>query len=421
MFSKMLFATIVCALSGMPVLAQNTHAGGITIFDSNISNADLYVEGPSVLDDKVCIGNSCVLTETFATDTLLKLNGPVTGIEFQDSASSTYPGNDWRLLVNESSLLASGGMNRFSVEDLSAGTIPFTIEAGTPDNALWISNFGNIGIGTSIPTANLHIVGNIVKPNIQMDSIGVGAQSWQFIGGNTLRFHDNTNNQTPLQIEKTAPDNSLFVEATGNIGIGTDDPATALHVVRSDGTAALLIEETGAGILGQLTLRNNGTTFFTLEDTSRADTNFNGRAWNFQNQNGTFRVTTKPGPGGGGAIEMVLEPGGDMTIGGDLFTNGSVCAAGCDRVFDADYPLPTMAEQAAMMRTTGHLPNVGPTDEQGRFNVTQKVGGMLNELEKAHLYIAQLHDQAANREARILRLEALVEGLGARQSPASRK
>lgn len=72
-----------------------------------------------------------------------------------------------------------------------------------------------------------------------------------------------------------------------------------------------------------------------------------------------------------------------------------------------------------------HLPNVGPTDENGAFNVTKKVGGMLNELEKAHIYIEQLHNRhetaqlqvsalsetVKQQQASIKRLEELVESL----------
>ncbi|OWU80776.1 hypothetical protein ATO6_24490, partial [Oceanicola sp. 22II-s10i] len=99
-------------------------------------------------------------------------------------------------------------------------------------------------------------------------------------------------------------------------------------------------------------------------------------------------------------IEMRLTPAGNMHIKGQLFTGGS-CAAGCDRVFDADYPLPTIAEQAAMMREKRHLPNVGPTPEEGPFNITAMTRGMLNELEKAHLYIAQLDARERSQQARI--------------------
>jgi hypothetical protein len=47
------------------------------------------------------------------------------------------------------------------------------------------------------------------------------------------------------------------------------------------------------------------------------------------------------------------------------------------------------------------LPAVGPTVEGAPFNLTEKTGGILNELEKAHIYIEQLHE-------RLTRLEELL-------------
>jgi hypothetical protein len=53
----------------------------------------------------------------------------------------------------------------------------------------------------------------------------------------------------------------------------------------------------------------------------------------------------------------------------------------------------------------GHLPTVGPTPEDQPINVSDKLGRMLNELEKAHIYIDQLHR----------RLEALERDLAGRK------
>ena len=207
--------------------------------------------------------------------------------------------------------------------------------------------------------------------------------------------------------------------------MGTAIPTTGLHMRKADGTGAILVEETSAGTLGQMTLRNNGITFFTLEDTSIAAGDNTGRAWNFQNQAGTFRVTTAPG--GPGEIEMILTPAGDMTIKGSLTTGGGTCGGGCDAVFSADYDLPTIAEHQAQMWAAGHLPNVGPTVENAPINVSDKLGRMLNELEHAHIYIGQLHDRLSENEtekadlraiiadqnARLARLEAAVTALSA--------
>ncbi|MCF3596473.1 hypothetical protein LZG00_21015, partial [Rhodobacteraceae bacterium LMO-12] len=55
-----------------------------------------------------------------------------------------------------------------------------------------------------------------------------------------------------------------------------------------------------------------------------------------------------------------------------------------------------------------HLPNVGPTAESGPMNLSDKIGGMLNELEKAHIYIGELHDRIEEQNNRIEELAAQI-------------
>ncbi|MFK7938878.1 MAG: hypothetical protein AB8B82_05835 [Roseovarius sp.] len=51
------------------------------------------------------------------------------------------------------------------------------------------------------------------------------------------------------------------------------------------------------------------------------------------------------------------------------------------------------------------MPNVGPTAEDGPFNVNDKMGRMLNELEHAHIFIGQQQND------RIAALENKLEAL----------
>jgi hypothetical protein len=44
------------------------------------------------------------------------------------------------------------------------------------------------------------------------------------------------------------------------------------------------------------------------------------------------------------------------------------------------------------MWENSYLPAVGPTQENAPINLSDKTGRMLNELEKAHIYIEQLHN-----------------------------
>ncbi|WP_141102059.1 SlyX family protein [Oceanicola sp. 22II-s10i] len=368
--------------------------------------ADVVHLDDVIIDGSLCVGFDCVNNESFGFDTIrLKENN--VRIKFQDTSTGSFPSRDWQLTANDT---ASGGLNKFSIDDIDGARTPFTIEAGAPSHSLYVDDGGRIGMGTSSPSVELHTVdGDTPTLRLQQDtSSGFAAQTWDLAGNETSFFiRDASNGSTlPFRIRPSAPSNALVIDTDGDVGVGTLTSDASLHVKSSDGTTRLLIEET-SGIVDArelMTLKNNGIVFFTLQDSSIAAGDDTGQIWNVQNQSGEFRVTTAPG--GAGDIEMRLDVSGNLTIEGELFTAGS-CSAGCDRVFDEDYPLPTIAEQAAMMRERKHLPNVGPTSEDGPFNITAMTGGMLNELEKAHLYIAQLNDRIADQDREIARMAGL--------------
>jgi len=80
---------------------------------------------------------------------------------------------------------------------------------------------------------------------------------------------------------------------------------------------------------------------------------------------------------------------GNVTVTGTVTTGGPTCGGGCDAVFDADYDLPSIEEHAREMYANKHLPEIGPTIPLAPINLSEQYGKMLNELEKAHIYIAQ--------------------------------
>lgn len=42
---------------------------------------------------------------------------------------------------------------------MTAGTVPFTLQAGAPNHSLYIGPTGKVGVGTSVPVAQLHLFG----------------------------------------------------------------------------------------------------------------------------------------------------------------------------------------------------------------------------------------------------------------------
>jgi len=217
---------------------------------------DLIVQGSA------CVGLDCVNGESFGFDTIrLKENN--TRIKFDDtSVSAGFPNVDWQLTANDS---ASGGANKFSIDDVTNSRTPFTVIAGAPNNALFVDSAGRVGFGTSTPVLDLHKVsGN--TPALRLEQNGSGGftpQTWD-IAGNEANFfvRDVTGgSRLPFRIRPGAPTSSIDISSDGDVGMGTTSPVGALDIVRS-GNAAILFKSTAAnGATGKFTARTDGKVF----------------------------------------------------------------------------------------------------------------------------------------------------------------
>ncbi len=186
---------------------------------------DLIVQGSG------CFGFDCINNENFGADTIrLKENN--LRIHFDDTSNTgSFPFNDWRIVANDQD---NGGASYLAFEDSTAGRFPFTVEAGAPSNTLYVDNTGRIGIKTSTPLLDIHAVnGNTPAMRLEQTSAsGFQAQTWD-IAGNEANFfiRDATNgSKLPFKIKPGAPDNSIFVASSGNVGLGTTSPEERLHV-----------------------------------------------------------------------------------------------------------------------------------------------------------------------------------------------
>ncbi len=361
-----------------------------------VTAADQVIPDDLIVQGSECVGLDCVNNENFGFDTIrMKENN--LRVHFDDTSTSAgFPANDWRLIANDS---ASGGSSKFSIEDSTSAKTPFTITAGAATNSIFVDSTGRVGLRTSTPVLDLHI-NTSNTPAIRLEqnnSGGFTAQTWD-IGANEANFfvRDVTGgSRLPFRIRPGAPTSSIDISADGDTGIGTASPDFKLHVFGSGGTTKLLIEETNGTSAGRevLELSNNGNVAIGFENTGIA------QRW-AQNVGTNVIFNEQVNPGN----EFTLTNTGTLTIAGQIFTSGS-CSGGCDRVFSADYKLETIDEHAALMWANSHLPAVGPTSEAGPFNLSQKTLGMLNELEKAHIYIAQLNDALKAKDAQLVALQ----------------
>ena len=179
----------------------------------------------------------------------------------------------------------------------------------------------------------------------------------------------------------------LFVQ-NDNVGIGTSTPAMPLHIYKNTGA-----DET------EFRLENNGGNRFDFINTHAVG----GGHWQFINTSGVggadlvIRELTR-----NVQEEFRLTESGRLTISGQIFTGGGTCGSGCDRVFEPGFDLPSIEEHAALMWANGFLPEVGPTEENAPINLSEMTGRMLNELEKAHIYIEQLQKRVIALERQLL-------------------
>ncbi len=343
--------------------ASSEGAGGVPTKDFVILD-DLIVDGSA------CIGFDCVNGESFGFDTLrLKENN--LRIKFDDtSVAASFPRNDWQLTANDS---ANGGASKFSIDDISGGRTPFTVEANARSHSLYVDDGGRIGNRTSTPSTEIHTIdGDTPTLRLQQDgSSGFAPQTWDVAGNETNFFiRDVTNGSTlPFRIRPGAPTSSIFVDVDGDVGMGTSSPSANLEL------------SAGAPVAIELT-----------------NTASSGDPWRFNApSNGAFRVSDSDS--GTAVTEFELDGPGNLTIAGMLTVcdDTSVCnptQTFPDYVFEPDYSLMPLAELKAFIEENKHLPNVPSVDDvaENGLNMTELQMRLLEKVEELTLYTLSLQE-----------------------------
>jgi hypothetical protein len=344
------------------------------------------------IDGSLCVGNDCPTNPTFGFNTILLMENNLR-IKFEDTSTlAGFPSTDWEITANDST---SGGLSRFSIRDVTGGNNVFTIEADSPSNSLYIEDNGRVGIGTSTPYVELHIVdGDSPTLRLAQDgSSGFTPQTWDVSGNETNFFiRDATGgSRLPLRIRPGAPTSSIDIAADGDVGMGTSSPAAdGLHINRTTGGAA-----------NMLRLTNDGGPYIQLENTDTSE------SWYFNHEDASpnrFIISSSATAG----PQLELTKTGNLEIQGTLVTGGGgTCDPGpCDATF-TDYELESIEEHAAYMWENQHLWGVGPTPEGAPINLSKKTTGILHELEKAHIYIEQLNSTIKELEVAHIYIEQL--------------
>jgi len=349
------------------------------------TTADQVIPDDLITQGSLCVGLDCVNNESFGFDTVrLKENN--TRIAFDDTSSSAgFPANDWQLLANDS---ASGGLNKFSLEDITNAKTPWVVLANAPTNSFYLASTGKVGFRTSTPALDLHMYTSDT-PAIRFEQSNAGgftAQTWD-IGANEANFfvRDVTGgSRLPFRIRPGAPTSSVDISASGNVGVGTASPGASLDVARAGDSTVRLTNLLTSGFTNDWDVRNNVAT---------------GRL-TFTDDSTGARVPIKFAPN---AVNNLLRVGvlatNTVDINGNLVVTGTITP---DYVFEKGFRMPTIGEHADFMWENKHLPKLQPAlanaEGKGVINVAQRAQGMLEELEYAHVYIDQLHQDVRAME-----------------------
>jgi hypothetical protein len=356
---------------------------------------DQVIPDDLIVQSSLCVGFDCINNEVFSFDTIrLKENN--LRIKFQDTSGGSFPTRDWEIEANSS---ANGGQTHFRINDVDGARSPLTIEGNASTHSIYVDSTGRVGLRTSTPVLDLHI-NTSNTPGIRLEqnnSGGFTAQTWD-IAGNEANFfvRDVTGgSRLPFRIRPGAPTSSIDISADGDVGFGTTSPDAALDIERAGAGAAVTML--------RFTNTNGPSRFEFRDNTGAID-------WDFRTTSGDAFVITQPTSP---TNDFQIQSNGNVTVRGTLTTNGPTCAGGCDAVLAPDYALESIAEHAAAMLSNSFLPAVGPTEPHAPMNLSEKTGGILNELEKAHLYIVQLDERNRQLEAQQSEMLALLAELKA--------
>jgi hypothetical protein len=210
----------------------------------NEATKDVLHYDDVIITGSLCIGFDCANGESFGYATL-KLKENNLQLLFEDTSIGTFPTNDWKFQINDTT---SGGASYFTLWDVDGGRRVFTVEAGAPTHSLYVEDYGRVGLGTSIPYVELHMVDGD-SPTIRLDqdgSSGWVAQRWDMCGNETNFFIRDVTNGSKLcfRIQPNTPSNTLSLRSTGYVGVGTWSPAAKLHVAKYDGVEPTLNDST---------------------------------------------------------------------------------------------------------------------------------------------------------------------------------
>ncbi len=196
---------------------------------------------------------------------------------------------------------------------------------------------------------------------------------------------DTTDSLSGFAVQDSSAATVIRAGGDGNVGIGTTTPGNSLHVKRTDGDVISKFETSLVDGNAWIGMQNDARTFLLG---LRGDTSDNFTI--YDNDAGADRIVIKVN---GNVGIGTNNPQGTLDVNGAIYQRGGSLHA--DYVFESNYKLESILEHSAFMWKNKHLAAIPDfrVDHNGQEVV--EVGahrkGIVEELEKAHIYIEQLY------------------------------
>jgi hypothetical protein len=211
---------------------------GVQKFNTTATGID--ISGTATMDGLVVEGNTYIDTNNGANAFYVTRYGSV------QNESASFVVGDGSLTINSiqdeqygtfrinSTHDGVGTAARFNIDN--DGDISFYEDTGTSPKFVWSSSAESLGVGNSSPSSSYSIDAakgirsSGASPNFTLQETDASNQTWLMASyGGKFAIRDTTVAGTayPFQIEAATPSNTLYLDSTGNVGIGTSLPAQA--------------------------------------------------------------------------------------------------------------------------------------------------------------------------------------------------